>query len=92
MLGIREIGIDLGSNSIKIAMIDKTGRSKNSLGPVLSRLEASEVYQVNCVQFSKEYYALLKYSLKSFSKKYKLKRLSLNISIAVDKNNSNIHL
>lgn len=91
MLKLKEIGIDLGSNSIKIAVIEKTGRSKRSLNPNLSKLEQNEVYEVNCTPYSEEYYQLLKDSIKSFSKKHKLKRLSLNIAISVDNINSHVH-
>lgn len=87
MLKRKEIGIDLGSNSIKIAIIDKTSINTSiydSDNPDLSYLGPHEVYQVDCEPYSEEYYKLLKASLKKFAKKNKLGLLSLNISIPVD--------
>ena len=92
MIKYREIGVDLGSNEIKIALVDKTGTSPNSVAPILRELKAHEVYKVNCKPYTKDYYQLLKASIKSFCKKHKLKRVSLNISMPVDSINTHASL
>lgn len=88
----KEIGVDIGSNEIKIALVDKTGASSKSIAPRLRELKAHESYQVNCTPYTKDYYQLLKASIKSFCKKYKLNRVSLNIAIPVDNVNSHANL
>lgn len=90
MFKFKEIGIDLGSNSIKIARIDKTG-STSSLNPTLSQLKDYKTYPVNCEPYTAEYYQLLKSCIKDFSKTYKLFKLSLNITIPVDNVHSHIN-
>ena len=90
MFKFKEVGIDLGSNSIKIARIDKTG-STSSLNPILSQLKDYKTYPVNCEPYTAEYYQLLKSCIKDFSKTYKLFKLSLNITIPVDNVHSHIN-
>jgi hypothetical protein len=90
MFKFKEVGIDLGSNSIKIARIDKTG-STSSLNPTLSQLKDYKTYPVNCEPYTAEYYQLLKSCIKDFSKTYKLFKLSLNITIPVDNVHSHIN-
>lgn len=90
MFKFKEVGIDLGSNSIKIARIDKTG-STSSLNPTLSQLKDYKTYPVNCEPYTAEYYQLLKSCIKDFSKTYNLFKLSLNITIPVDNVHSHIN-
>lgn len=90
MFKFKEVGIDLGSNSIKIARIDRTG-STSSLNPTLSQLKDYKTYPVNCEPYTTEYYQLLKSCIKDFSKTYKLFKLSLNITIPVDNVHSHIN-
>ena len=90
MFKFKEVGIDLGSNSIKIVRIDKTG-STSSLNPILSQLKDYKTYPVNCEPYTAEYYQLLKSCIKDFSKTYKLSKLSLNITIPVDNVHSHIN-
>ncbi|HHT98369.1 MAG TPA: hypothetical protein GXZ90_10810 [Clostridiales bacterium] len=89
MFNFKEIGIDLGSYSIKIATIEKQDRF-NSLNLKLIHLRKHEVYNVDCEPYTEKYYQLLKDCIKKFSKKYKIKLLSINISIPVDKQISNV--
>lgn len=90
MFKFKEVGIDLGSNSIKIARIDKTG-STSSLNPILSQLKDYKAYPVNCEPYTAKYYQLLKSCIKDFSKTYKLSKLSLNVTIPVDNVHSHIN-
>ena len=87
----KELGIDLGNSTIKIATIDKIHTRTSSMAPVLSRLGAHEVYSVDCTPYSPEYFSLLKSCLKQFSKKYKLRNISLNIAIPLDNLESHVH-
>ena len=87
----KELGIDLGNSTIKIATIDKIHTRTSSMAPVLSRLGAHEVYSVDCTPYSPEYFSLLKSCLKQFSKKYKLRNISLNIAIPLDNLVSHVH-
>lgn len=89
MFNFKEIGIDLGSYSIKITTIEKQDRF-NSLNLKLIHLREHEVYNVDCEPYTEKYYQLLKDCIKKFSKKYKIKLLSINISIPVDKQISNV--
>ena len=91
MLKYKEIGIDLGSSNIKIAMVDKTGSSPTaSLNPSLNKLGKHEVYPVNCTPYTPEYYQLLKSCIKDFAKKNKLFKISLNIAVPLDNVNSHV--
>lgn len=87
----KELGIDLGNSMIKIATVDKIHTRTSSMSPVLSRLGAHEVYSVDCTPYSPEYFSLLKSCLKQFSKKYKLRNISLNITIPLDNLESHVH-
>ncbi len=87
----KELGIDLGNSTIKIATVDKIHTKAPSMVPVLNRLGAHEVYSVDCTPYSPEYFSLLKSCLKQFSKKYKLRNISLNITIPLDNLESHIH-
>lgn len=87
----KELGIDLGNSTIKIAAVDKIHTRTSSMTPVLSRLGAHEVYSVDCTPYSPEYFSLLKSCLKQFSKKYKLRNISLNITIPLDNLASHVH-
>ena len=87
----KELGIDLGNSTIKIATVDKIHTRTSSMAPVLNRLGAHEVYSVDCTPYSPEYFSLLKSCLKQFSKKYKLRNISLNITIPLDNLESHIH-
>lgn len=87
----KELGIDLGNSTIKIATVDKIHTRTSSMTPVLSRLGAHEVYSVDCTPYSPEYFSLLKSCLKQFSKKYKLRNISLNITIPLDNLESHVH-
>lgn len=88
ILNRTEVGIDLGSKYIKITTIRNvevdTNIHSGSYNPDLRYVDKSEAYEVDCVPYSKDYYDLLKRSLKSFSKKNKMFFLSLNISLPVD--------
>lgn len=89
MLKYREIGIDLGSNSIKIAMVNKTGSSPTAaLNPSLNKFGNHEVYPVDCTPYTPEYYQFLKSCIKDFAKKNKLFRISLNIALPIDNVNN----
>ena len=87
----KELGIDLGNSTIKIATVDKIHTRTSSMIPVLNRLGAHEVYSVDCTPYSPEYFSFLKSCLKQFSKKYKLRNISLNITIPLDNLESHIH-
>ena len=87
----KELGIDLGNSTIKIATVDKIHTRTSSMVPVLNRLGAHEVYSVDCTPYSPEYFSFLKSCLKQFSKKYKLRNISLNITIPLDNLESHIH-
>ena len=87
----KELGIDLGNSTIKIAAVDKIHTRPSSMTPVLSRLGAHEVYSVDCTPYSPEYFSLLKSCLKQFSKKYKLRNISLNVAIPLDNLESHVH-
>lgn len=87
----KELGIDLGNRTIKIATVDKIHTRTSSMAPVLNRLGAHEVYSVDCTPYSPEYFSFLKSCLKQFSKKYKLRNISLNITIPLDNLESHIH-
>lgn len=87
----KELGIDLGNSTIKIATVDKIHTRTSSMSPVLSRLGAHEVYSVDCTPYSPEYFSLLKSCLKQFSKKYKLRNISLNVTIPLDNLESHVH-
>lgn len=87
----KELGIDLGNSTIKIATVDKIHTITSSMTPVLNRLGAHEVYSVDCTPYSPEYFSFLKSCLKQFSKKYKLRNISLNITIPLDNLESHIH-
>ena len=87
----KELGIDLGNRTIKIATVDKIHTRTSSMIPVLNRLGAHEVYSVDCTPYSPEYFSFLKSCLKQFSKKYKLRNISLNITIPLDNLESHIH-
>ena len=87
----KELGIDLGNSTIKIATVDKIHTRTSSMVPVFNRLGAHEVYSVDCTPYSPEYFSFLKSCLKQFSKKYKLRNISLNITIPLDNLESHIH-
>lgn len=87
----KELGIDLGNSTIKIATVDKIHTRTSYMAPVLNRLGAHEVYSVDCTPYSPEYFSFLKSCLKQFSKKYKLRNISLNITIPLDNLESHIH-
>jgi len=89
MFKYNEIGIDLGSHSIKIAIVEEKG--KNNKNVEFTKLKEHKVYPVDCESYSKDYYLLLKNAVKDFSKRYKKRKLSLNISIPLDNKNTFIN-
>lgn len=91
MFNYTEIGIDLGSKFIKIAMVEKTGKSRSAQGnQTLTQLRNRKSYKVDVALYSPEYFQLLKTAIKDFTKTYELKRISLNISVPLDNDFSEI--
>ena len=91
MFNYTEIGIDLGSKFIKIAMVEKTGKSRSAQGDqTLTQLRNRKSYKVDVALYSPEYFLLLKTAIKDFTKTYGLKRISLNISVPLDNDFSEI--
>lgn len=91
MFNFTELGIDLGSNSIKIAMVEKTGKSRAAQkNPTLTQLRHRKTYEVDVQPYSSEYFQLLKTIIKSFSKEHKLSRVSLNITVPIDNENAQV--
>lgn len=88
MLGATQIGIDLGQYEIKIAQVEEV----SSMTGELNRLKEYESYPVNCEMYSKEYFTLLKKSIKHFSKKIKKPMLSLNFILPVDEHTNTIFM
>lgn len=86
MIKSTEIGIDLGSNEIKIVHLEEVNSVSSS---DLNHLREYESYPVSSPIYSKEYFATLKNAIKDFSKKIKKSKLSLNFVIPYD-NNANI--
>lgn len=91
MFNYTEIGIDLGSEFIKIAMVEKTGKTRSAKGnQTLTQLRNRKSYKVDVALYSPEYFQLLKTAIKDFTKTYELKRVSLNISVPLDNDFSEI--
>lgn len=91
MFNYTEIGIDLGSEFIKIAMVEKTGKTRSAQGnQTLTQLRNRKSYKVDVALYSPEYFQLLKTAIKDFTKTYELKRVSLNISVPLDNDFSEI--
>ena len=86
MFGFKEVGVDLGTDSIKFSIATKIKGIRN----VVNKVESYKVYKNTEKKYSKEYFRFLKVCLADFIKENKIKAVSLNIVLSVD--NSDVKL
>lgn len=80
MFGFKEVGVDLGTDSIKFSIATKIKGLRN----VVNKVESYKVYKNTEKKYSKEYFRFLKACLADFVKENKIKTVSLNIVLSVD--------
>lgn len=92
MFKYTEVGVDLGRDTIKFAVTEKTGRSgiARKGTEALNKLTKSETYKVDSPLYSSDYFHSLKIFIKDFAAKHKLSRISLNIAVSLDNESSHI--
>lgn len=92
MFKYTEVGIDLGRNTIKFAVTEKTGRSGTARKgtETLNKLTKSKTYKVDSPLYSSDYFHSLKVFIKDFAIEHKLSRVSLNIAVSLDNESSHI--
>lgn len=80
MFGYKEIGVDLGVDSIKISSAHKV----NGVRSTVNKVDNFKVYKNTEEKYSKAYFAFLKACIDNYKKENKIKAVSINIALSVD--------